>query len=79
MLNNNINIVLKTLILGAHDNVSCAPELRHVNEPNKNLTKDRYSSKLTKNYNIVKTNRKKKEQTKIYIKNNREMVKFAPE
>ena len=25
-LNNNFNVVSKTLILGAHDNVPCAPE-----------------------------------------------------
>ena len=41
LLNNNINIVSKTLILSAHDNVPCAPELGHINGPNTNITKDR--------------------------------------
>ena len=40
-LNNNINIVSKTLNLGAHDNVPCAPELGHINGPNTNIIKDR--------------------------------------
>ena len=35
LLNNNINIVSKTLILGAHVNVPCAPELGHIDGRNK--------------------------------------------
>ena len=41
LLNNNINIVSKTLIFGAHDNVPCAPELGHINVPTTNIKKNK--------------------------------------
>ena len=61
LLNNNINIVSKTLILGAHDNVPCAPELRHINGPNTNIKRTKIDKKWQKTDNILKTNKKKKE------------------
>ena len=48
LLNNNVNLVSKTLILGAHDNVPCAPELGHIDGPNTNIKKDKDWLKLTK-------------------------------
>ena len=61
LLNNNINIVSKTLILGAHDNVPCAPELRHINGPNTNIKKrTKIDKKWEKNWQYTKNKQKEK-------------------
>ena len=76
LLNNNINIVSKPLILCAHDNVPCAPELGHINGPNTNIKKGKRLIKIDKKTdNILKRNKKKRTKIK-FIKNNREMVTF---
>ena len=63
MLNKNINIVSKTLILGAHEAIPCAPEVGHINGQKTNKLKDRYGQKWieTKEKKLIKNTQKKTE------------------